>query len=1388
MEVLLEIRGGPDCWMAEGLFCDYLEGSGRFAGGNVPPLSMPGPPLRFSTYHAHGFPRGQSVMSRHRAQRAAGHRAWLSLLGCLLFVGTPGAAADLPHPVEGARLFARDNLVAWCIVPFDQKKRGPEERATMLKRLGFTRFAYDWRPEHVATFDAEIDALKRQGIRLEAFWVAPGELNRESRLILDVLKRHEIKTDLWVILDLGSEVKVSAEEQTKRIQRASDKLQPLAEAAGAIGCTVGLYNHGGWFGEPENQINIIDELKLRGVSNVGFVYNLHHGHSQLVRLSALLKMMMPYLHAINLNGMDLDGEAHGRKILPLGQGSLDLVLLRLIQASGYRGPIGILGHTNDDAEARLLDNLDGLDWLLPQLEGKPTGPRPSPRTPVPPRPQAERDDPKRVAELVAEARANGDPARGAEVFVDARYACLSCHKVGNQGGLIGPELSTVGKDLSAEQIVESVLWPGRTIKEGYVALTIATADGKVIQGYRQSETEKELVVREAATGQLIRISKADIEDTRIQGTLMPEGLAASFSSDQRKDLIRFLFELGRSEKNPLAHTLTLPHHAHGPATFPYDRAPLHPERWPNWQEPVNRERLYDFYAKEAEYFRRQPTVPSLLPQFPGLDGGVLGHWGNQSEDTWSDNRWNQSDLGTVLSGVFHGGGVTVPKGVCVRLGDRGELATCFNPETLCYEAVWQGGFLKFAPKRHGILDGLLMDGTKRPRPEGSRPTLPFVYHGFYRSGQRVVFSYRVGDNEMLDAPWVDEKGQFTRTVGPAEGHPLAHLTRGGPAQWPQVFETRGKLGSEHPYAIDTIEPPFKNPWNALLFFAGNDFNRDGTAFLCTIQGDVWRVEGLDESLKAVRWRRVASGLHQALGLVVEPASGKVDVLGRDQITRLHDLDGDGETDFYECVTNAYITSPAGHDFICGLERDPAGNFYTASGKQGLIRLSPDTKAPEVLATGFRNPDGLSLSPEGVLTVPSSEGDWVSASMVCEVRPGGHYGFGGPKNGQTPDLPLVYLPRGLDNSAGGQVTVPDDRWGPLRGQMVHLSHGAGSHFLLLRETVDGQPQGATVPLTGDFLSGIHRGRFNPRDGQLYVTGSTGWGTYTPLDGCFQRVRYTGDPVQVPVAFHAHRNGVMVEFSRPVDPAVATVARNQFVQCWNYRYSSAYGSPELSPRHPGTVGHDPLTVRSAHVLNDGRSVFLELPDLQPVNQLHLHLKVDSGEAHDLFATVHKLAAPFTGFPGYRPEPKTIAVHPILADLAGAKKSVPNPWRKSLSGARTVTIKAGKNLTYSATTFNVRAGEPIKLTFINPDVVPHNWALIRPGSLYRVGDLANKIIAEPDAAIRQYIPKSDDILVHTDVVPPEDQFSISFRAPAEPGRYPYLCTFPGHWMVMNGVMVVE
>jgi putative heme-binding domain-containing protein len=1005
-----------------------------------------------------------------------------------------------------------------------------------------------------------------------------------------------------------------------------------------------------------------------------------------------------------------------------------------------------------------------------------------------------------VRDTASGAMEQGNAERGMIVFAAAKSACLSCHRVREFGGSVGASLTEVGKQRTTEQIVESVFWPRREVKPEFVSYAVLDTDGILHRGYKQNETDTELTLRDPTTGTVTTLSKDEIDAVQETGTLMPDGLTNAMTRQQQLDLVRFLSGLGRDDgiAGELIDGVLQHAYVHAPASFPYDFAPLHPEDWPHRDDPVNRNRLYDFYTKEAEYFRGVFPAPPLVMEYPGLDGGSFGHWGNQNEDVWADGRWNDTLLGSMQCGVFRGAGQTIARGVCLQLGESGEVCACFDPDTLTYRAVWSGGFVGFSPVRHGFMHGLLMQGKPLPLPRQSPPDEPFVYHGFYRHGPRVILSYRIGDTEYLDAPWVED-GQFVRDVAPAAEHPLKHLTEGGPQQWPQVIETPIVRGTGSPYAIDTITLPFDNPWHALIFCGGHDFLPDGSALICTMQGDVWHVSGLDGD--TAQWRRFASGLHFTLGLIVDDDG--IFVLGRNQITRLRDLNGDGEADFYECFSNAYETSPAGHDFICGLQRDARGRFYTATGNQGLMRISADGRSAELLATGFRNPDGLGLDPQGIVTIPCSEGEWTPASMIRALRPdaprvqfderiGGQqppfFGYGGPRDGRAPELPLVYLPRGLDNSAGAEAYIDSDRWGPFAGRMVHFSFGSGTHFLLLRDEVDGVLQGGVVPLPGDFASGVHRGRFNPVDGQLYVSGMAGWGTYTVDDGCFQRVRFTGERVQAPVEFHVHENGVLIEFTQPLDLSVAEQTGSHFAQCWNYLYSGGYGSAEYSTHHPGVRGHDVVPITAAHVVGDGRSLFLEIPELQPVNQLYLRMHVDDGDGHDLFLTVHRLDGPFSDYPGYQRVEKVIDPHPILADLALATLRVPNPWRNEIRGARSVRIEAGPNLSYNVRSFTVQAGEPIRLTFANPDVVPHNWTLAKRGALQRVGELANHLVGDPEAYARHYIPQTDDVLAYTDIVLPQEEFSIYFRAPKEPGRYPYLCTFPGHWMVMNGEMIVK
>lgn len=300
---------------------------------------------------------------------------------CVAFIAwllplAPSACSGELSPAN-LKAFDRTNLVAWCIVPFDAKKRGPEERAAMLERMGIRKLAYDYRAEHIPQFDQEIQALKRHDIALAAWWF-PGVLNDEARLILEVLKRHGVQTSLWVTG--GGEPTKSPEAQRERVRAEAERLAPIAAAANEIGCSIALYNHGGWFGEPENQVAVIQELGRGGITNAGIVYNLHHGHEHLERFSQLLQLMKPYLRFLNLNGMERGGDRVGRKILPLSAGDEDLAVLRIIATSGWSGPIGILNHTEEDAEGRLLDNLDGLDWLVAELGGDKPAHKPRWRT------------------------------------------------------------------------------------------------------------------------------------------------------------------------------------------------------------------------------------------------------------------------------------------------------------------------------------------------------------------------------------------------------------------------------------------------------------------------------------------------------------------------------------------------------------------------------------------------------------------------------------------------------------------------------------------------------------------------------------------------------------------------------------------------------------------------------------------------------------------------------------------------------------------------------------------------------------------------------------------------------------------------------------------------
>jgi azurin len=1316
---------------------------------------------------------------------------------CLLLLSVQVIAQDLS-------LFRRENLVAWCIVPFDAKKRGPEERAAMLQRMGLRHYAYDYRAEHVPQFDAEIEAAKKHGVSVDAWWF-PSQLNAEALHILQVVQKHGIHPQLWVT---GGGDWPHGEAVEQRLQAEVKRLEPIAKAAAAQGLKVALYNHGGWFGEPETQIEIIHRLRAQGLSNVGMVYNLHHGHAHVHRFVQLLQKMKPHLLCLCLNGMTEKGDSKGQKIMPLAQGEWDLRLLSMIAESGYSGLVGVLNHTEEDAEARLLDNLDGLDWLVPQLhEGASVGDKPKPRTQTGmqatrsmtvkgPRGEMSRGElfghalrggmsveateSLRTRPLTVECQAKLESKSGYNILVacDAKRSAshweLYTHAKTGELALYQPGR---GGDFRSQKDICDGQWHhlAAVITEAEVRLYV---DG--VQVFQRAASAQQGTVQAGRLG-LGQLAEGGLGCAGVIDNVRLRSGAQAIHAVSSEPMVKDAHTLGLWDFSSLSADSVKKAASTEPVSSFYHHAPLKPEQYPLHQERVNRYRLYDFYAQQARSFSSMKPVPALVDSFPALEGGIFGHWGWLDDVDWADTRWQQADLLPMMSGVLHAEkNPPMPKAIVVQLGRF--FTSAFDPTRLFFSYSTGGAFVNVGTSRHGFMNGLHFVSKRDPVWLDNAPPAPGrgTYLGLYRFEDKVIFRYQIDGVEKLDHAWSEDSLVKRDITSTTEGH-LAEMAKGGPAQWPQWFETTGTLGKEKPYAVDTLTLPQSTPWRHPWYISGIDFFSDGSAAFCTFTGDVWLLRGIDSGLQKLRYKRFASGLHQPLGLRI--IGDKVHVQGRDQITRLHDLNGNDEADYYECVSNALITSSSGHDYVTGCEYD-GRYFYFASGNQGVCRVQPGHPV-EVLGTGMRNPNGLGLSREGEVTTSVQEGDWTPTSMIHLMQGGMHHGHGGPRAGKTTAAPLVYLPRGVDNSSGGQCWAYSQKWGPLSDHFIHFSPGTASHILVLRQTVGSVQQGAVVPLPGDFRSSVQQGRMHPLDGQLYVTGMEGWGGYAVDSGCIQRVRYTGGAAQLPIHFSVHENGVFLRFSDPVSPADAT---QHFAQCWNYRHSAAYGSQEYSLVHPDVPGHDVLPISSTHLLEEGRAVFFEIPLITPAHIIHLHAALAPQQWRDVYITAHALATDFTAYPGYQKLAKQyLATAAAAPSSTSSPAALPSPWEQGAVG-RPLAISAALGLQFSSKELQVKAGERISLTMRNPDVVPHNWVLLAPKQLATVGKAVDLLIADPSGLSQHYVPKSPHVLAWCAMVQPQQQTTIHFTAPSQPGDYPFLCSFPGHWLAMNGVLHVQ
>ena len=629
------------------------------------------------------------------------------------------------------------------------------------------------------------------------------------------------------------------------------------------------------------------------------------------------------------------------------------------------------------------------------------------------------------------------------------------------------------------------------------------------------------------------------------------------------------------------------------------------------------------------------------------------------------------------------------------------------------------------------------------------------------------------------------------------------FTRGGSGQWSQkTVTTAGERGTEdRAFAIDTLTVPYatQNPFRTPMRLAGVGSMGDGRMVVSTLLGDVWMVSGVDEQLQKLKWQRIAAGLYQPLGIVVQ--DGKVILGGNDQLTRLHDLNADGEADFYECVTNEYPTT-GGHDFATSLQQDDQGRLYwaVASRDFGVARLTDGGK-PESLGRGLRNSNGIGVSSDGRIVLATvQEGTWTPGTAIFDVRDNSFHGHRGPRDGYREfgyDLPQCFVPRGIDNSAGEICFLPNDsRLGPLSGKVIGSSYGYCNHYMILREEHGDVVQGGVVPLPGEFNSGACRLHFNTNDGHIYVAGTEGWQSYGRENGGLQRLRFTGKRFHLPTNIETRSNGLIVHCNTPLDPSSITVD-NVFCQQWNYLFSGAYGSPEYSVKQEGRQGHDHVPVKSVHLLPDERSFFVEIPQLHPVMQFHLHAKLKAADGADFtpdtYSTIYKLGPAFTDFPGYQlvakrrspgfPKAEKYKQDPRLVEQD--KFGTNFGW---VSQSTKLTLNAVTGLQYEPSRLRIAPGSRVALTFHNADPsMPHNVVVVKADRLEQFGEQAMILAANPKAIATHYVPEDPAELCFSPLLNPGDQYTVYFEAPKETGRYRFLCTYPGHSKVMRGSLYV-
>ncbi len=457
-----------------------------------------------------------------------------------------------------------------------------------------------------------------------------------------------------------------------------------------------------------------------------------------------------------------------------------------------------------------------------------------------------------------------------------------------------------------------------------------------------------------------------------------------------------------------------------------------------------------------------------------------------------------------------------------------------------------------------------------------------------------------------------------------------------------VHPGRNQLASrDAAWVFDELPLPLDNPWRRNVRPTDLEFFEDGTAAILTFDGDVWIVRGFGTD--AAEWRRYASGLNEPQSLCLQ--SGVIHVFDRNGIIRLHDLDGNGEADWYENFCNVVAQSAETRNYPMDIIAAGDGGFYLALGGQigstigkhngVVVKVNADGRGYRVIASGFRQPYLGYDAETGMLTASDQQGNWKPATPIYRVEDGGYYGFQPEKFGAKAQHPApirppeVWIPHFVNQSGASQVWLKGRRgvgvnMGDLNGALIHIGYGRPEIFAVLMDAARGQ--GAVVPVVGGFPSGLLNGRVHPLDGRLYVTGFQIFGSTGSKVGGLYRVRPGGVTNLLPREVRAERRGILMRFDAEVPRDLAADRGRYSVDRWNYRQTHQYGSGNYRTDRD-EAGQEALPVSSVSVSKDGRSLFLGIRGMGASHSLRLTYRVPAkgvDRVESVYLTVRELSS--------------------------------------------------------------------------------------------------------------------------------------------------------------------